>query len=58
MQSIRCKRCNRLLMQAIVVEAEIKCPKCGLLQKISCTEAPKHVSMFSSSTKGMVVTAI
>jgi phage FluMu protein Com len=45
-------------MQAIVVEAEIKCPKCGLLQKISCTEAPKHVSMFSSSTKGMVATAI
>ena len=29
MTEIRCKKCNRLLMKAEKIYAEIKCPKCG-----------------------------
>jgi len=28
-KEIRCKKCNRLLMKAKKVHAEIQCPKCG-----------------------------
>lgn len=31
---IRCKKCKRLLMKGQVKEIEIKCPKCGYVQKI------------------------
>ncbi len=31
---IRCKKCRRLLMKGLVTEIEIKCPKCGYIQKI------------------------
>ena len=34
MTEIRCKKCNRLLMKAESVHAEIKCPKCGYLNLI------------------------
>jgi phage FluMu protein Com len=31
---IRCKKCKRLLMKGEVQAIEIKCPKCGYVQKI------------------------
>jgi len=34
MKEIRCKRCKRLLMKGDVKAVEIKCPKCGYIQKI------------------------
>jgi predicted Zn-ribbon and HTH transcriptional regulator len=34
MSDIRCKKCNRLLMKGTLLKIEIKCPKCGLIQKI------------------------
>ncbi len=34
-KEIRCKKCNRLLMQGEIAEIKIKCPKCGYLQLIS-----------------------
>ena len=33
-KEIRCKKCRRLLMKGEVKEVEIKCPKCGYIQKI------------------------
>jgi len=35
MPEIRCKKCNRLLFRGEgKIRIEIKCPKCGLLNKI------------------------
>lgn len=34
MTEIRCKKCRRLLMKGDVKEVEIKCPKCGYIQRI------------------------
>jgi phage FluMu protein Com len=34
MTEVRCKKCNRLLMKAVIVEGEIICPKCKYLQDI------------------------
>jgi len=34
MKEIRCKKCKRLLMKGEVRHIEIKCPKCGYIQKI------------------------
>ncbi len=34
MTEIRCKKCNRLLMKGVVSLVEIKCPKCGYLQRV------------------------
>jgi hypothetical protein len=31
---IRCRRCRRLLMKGEIKQVEIKCPKCGCVQKI------------------------
>jgi phage FluMu protein Com len=33
-KEIRCKKCKRLLMKGEVKTIEIKCPKCGYIQKI------------------------
>jgi len=33
-KEIRCKKCRRLLMKGEVKAVEIKCPKCGYIQKI------------------------
>lgn len=33
-KEIRCKRCKRLLMKGEVNGIEIKCPKCGYINKI------------------------
>ncbi|ADU66746.1 Com family DNA-binding transcriptional regulator [Desulfurispirillum indicum] len=30
---VRCKRCKRLLFKGYVVEVEMKCPKCGAIQR-------------------------
>ena len=38
MTEIRCKRCNRLLMKAECLFAEIKCPKCGYKNIIQLDE--------------------
>ncbi|MBZ0156172.1 MAG: Com family DNA-binding transcriptional regulator [Alphaproteobacteria bacterium] len=34
MRDIRCRKCNRLLMKGEVEVVEIKCPKCGYVQRI------------------------
>jgi|YNPBryunderm2012_1023409.scaffolds.fasta_scaffold01287_5 phage FluMu protein Com len=34
-KEIRCKKCRRLLMKGEIKAIEIKCPKCGHIQKIS-----------------------
>ncbi|MFO0753495.1 MAG: Com family DNA-binding transcriptional regulator [Thermodesulfovibrionales bacterium] len=34
MKEIRCRKCNRLLMKGEVEVVEIKCPKCGYVQRI------------------------
>ncbi len=34
MKEIRCKKCRRLLMKGDIKHIEIKCPKCGYIQKI------------------------
>lgn len=34
LQEIRCRKCNRLLMKGEVGVIEIKCPKCGYVQRI------------------------
>jgi len=34
MTPIRCKKCGRILMKGEVKCIEIKCPKCGYVQKI------------------------
>jgi len=37
---IRCVKCNRLLLRAIVlVHGEIKCPKCGFINNISKSQS-------------------
>ncbi len=33
-EEIRCKKCHRLLMKGEVRFIEIKCPKCGYIQRI------------------------
>ncbi len=33
-KEIRCRKCCRLLMKGRVVRVEIKCPKCGYIQRI------------------------
>lgn len=33
-KEIRCKKCRRLLMKGAVEYVEIKCPKCGYIQKV------------------------
>lgn len=33
-KEIRCKKCRRLLMKGEIKLVEIKCPKCGYIQKI------------------------
>jgi len=33
MREIRCRKCRRLLMRGNVIHIEIKCPKCGHVQK-------------------------
>ena len=33
MTEIRCKKCNRLLMKGLVACVEIKCAKCGYLNR-------------------------
>jgi iron complex transport system substrate-binding protein len=35
LREIRCKKCKRLLMKGEVKEVEIKCPKCGCIQRIN-----------------------
>ncbi|WP_034764980.1 Com family DNA-binding transcriptional regulator [Chrysiogenes arsenatis] len=30
---IRCRKCRRLLMKGHVLQIEVKCPKCGALQR-------------------------
>ena len=34
MTEIRCIKCNRLLMKAVMVHAEVKCGKCGFTNVI------------------------
>ena len=34
LREIRCRKCNRLLMKGHVLQIEIKCPKCGYIQKL------------------------
>ena len=34
LKEIRCRKCNRLLMKGDILKVEIKCPKCGHIQKI------------------------
>ncbi len=34
LSEIRCRKCNRLLMKGDVLQIEIKCPKCGYMQKL------------------------
>lgn len=34
MTDIRCVKCNRLLMKAVTVNGEIKCGKCGFINKV------------------------
>jgi len=34
LREIRCRKCNRLLMKGDVLQIEIKCPKCGYIQKL------------------------
>ena len=34
MTEIRCVKCNRLLMKAKEINVEIKCPKCGCINRI------------------------
>ncbi len=36
MTEIRCKKCNRLLLRAVAVMGEIKCPKCRYSQDVFC----------------------
>ncbi|MBZ0157833.1 MAG: Com family DNA-binding transcriptional regulator [Alphaproteobacteria bacterium] len=38
---IRCKRCRRLLLKGDIRLIEIKCPKCGYLQKIGNEEVSR-----------------
>lgn len=42
MTEIRCKKCKRLLMKASVVICELKCPKCGHIQKIGEYDESVH----------------
>ena len=42
MTEIRCKKCNRLLMKAKFVYAEIQCPKCGYKQEASGVDLTEH----------------
>ncbi len=32
---IRCRRCRRLLMKGEIKQVEIKCPKCGCMQRLN-----------------------
>ncbi len=39
---IRCRRCGRLLLKGEIKRVEVKCPKCGYLQRAgSHTERPQ-----------------
>jgi phage FluMu protein Com len=43
MEEIRCRRCQKLLLKAVVVYGEIKCQKCGYVQNIRCGKASNDV---------------
>jgi len=34
LREIRCRKCKRLLMKGEVKDVEIKCPRCGYIQRI------------------------
>uniref|UniRef100_A0A6M3K9X8 Putative translational regulator n=1 Tax=viral metagenome TaxID=1070528 RepID=A0A6M3K9X8_9ZZZZ len=58
MQEIRCKKCNRLLMKGSLVCAEIKCPKCGYLNKFleNAIEGTLKKGEFGNLTQVRIIT--
>ncbi|WP_366943118.1 Com family DNA-binding transcriptional regulator [Zhongshania sp.] len=48
MQEIRCSRCNRLLVRAVFIRIEAKCPRCKFFNNLS---APSTLSA-PSAIKG------
>lgn len=52
MIDIRCKKCNRLLMKAHMVNGEIKCGKCGYINTIKMYFGKRH----ENSESGIVTT--
>jgi phage FluMu protein Com len=43
MTEVRCKKCNRLLFKGKVDDIEIKCPKCGTINRIFTSDRVKLV---------------
>lgn len=54
MTDVRCVKCNKLLMKADMVTAEVKCPKCGYLNKLTVLRINKG----SSSIEGEIEAVI
>lgn len=44
MEQVRCASCNKLLARAVVIELEIKCPRCGTLNTLKVVEPPIRAS--------------
>ncbi len=44
MTEIRCVKCNRLLMKAQMVLGEVKCPKCGYINKVMTNLTPRKLA--------------
>ncbi|WP_090322581.1 Com family DNA-binding transcriptional regulator [Nitrosomonas oligotropha] len=39
MQEIRCGQCNKKLAEAVFIQLNIKCPRCGTLNRLSAGSA-------------------
>lgn len=42
MQEIRCGQCRKKLGAGQYIQLEIKCPRCGQLNKLSASSAKQH----------------
>lgn len=50
MKEIRCKKCNRLLFKGWVLRVDVKCSKCGYINKL-VANPPHNVEEFYPVTE-------
>ncbi|WP_418419396.1 Com family DNA-binding transcriptional regulator [Blautia sp.] len=43
MEKIKCNKCGRTLMKADVVKGEIKCPRCGAINKLNFRQGQESI---------------
>ncbi len=43
MKKIKCEKCSQTLLFAAVIDGEIKCPRCGKINKIIYPRRQEHI---------------